>query len=85
MKKKEQEKEEHKAKSLEGIEKKRQQHIEETKKRHNIKEINKHLLETDVLMRKAVLESNDAARNSDDDDAEWYRKEVGEEPDQGMN
>lgn len=59
--------------------------MEEQKKRHPIKSINKNLLETDVLMRKAVVESHEAAQNSDDDDAEWYRQEVGEEPEKGTN
>ena len=83
LKKKELEKEEHKAKSLEGIEKKRNELLEEPKKRVPIKRINKNLLETDRLMRKAVVESQETAQNSDDDDAEWYRKEVGEEPEKG--
>ncbi|XP_034251183.1 suppressor of SWI4 1 homolog [Thrips palmi] len=82
MKKKEKEKEDHKLKSLEGIEQKRQQLMEEQKKRQPAKKINKDLLETDILMRKAVLESQ--AQDSDDDDAEWYRKEVGEEPEKDL-
>lgn len=81
-KRKEKEKDEHKLKSLEGMDRKRQQHLDEQKKRMPVKK-NKKMLETDVLMRKAVVESQDAAQNSDDDDAEWYRKEVGEEPDKG--
>lgn len=83
-KRKEKEKEEHKLKSLEGMDRKRDQVMEEQQKRQPRKKLNKKMLETDVLMRKAVLESNDAARNSDDDDAEWYRKEVGEEPEKDL-
>ncbi|CAG2054965.1 unnamed protein product [Timema podura] len=40
-------------------------------------------LEADVMMKKAVLESNQTGTQEDDDDAAWYRQEVGEEPDTG--
>ena len=84
-KKKEKAKEEHKLKSLDGIDRKRQQLLEEEKKRRPVsKEQQNKVLETDKLMRKAVIESQETANNSDDDDAEWYRKEVGEEPDKDM-
>ncbi|KAK3915446.1 Suppressor of SWI4 1-like protein [Frankliniella fusca] len=84
-KRKEKEKEEHKLKSLEGMDRKREQLMEEQKKRQPSKKIQKDkMLETDVLMRRAVLESNDVAQNSEDDDAEWYRKEVGEEPEKDL-
>lgn len=84
-KRKEKEKEELKQKSLEGMDRKRQQLLEEQKKRQPVKKDQQNkMLETDVLMRKAVLESHDAANNSEDDDAEWYRKEVGEEPEKDL-
>lgn len=42
-------------------------------------------LENDILMQKAVLEGIEATETeeNDDDDATWYRKEVGQEPDRG--
>lgn len=39
--------------------------------------------ETDVMMKKAVHEANAESVNEQDDDKEYYRKEVGEEPDEG--
>lgn len=62
-KKKEAQKQEHKEKSLKGIQKKR---------------------ETDVLLQKIAKES-EKNELEEDDDAQYYREEVGEEPDKGIN
>lgn len=40
--------------------------------------------ESDVLMQKYAKEAYETTKPNDDDDAEYYRKEVGEEPDRGM-
>ncbi|XP_057337741.1 protein Peter pan [Microplitis mediator] len=66
--KKEALKEEHKEKSLEGIKKKQ----EKVKK------------ESDILMRKYAKESVQDTQQEDDDDAQYYRDEVGEEPDKDL-
>lgn len=39
--------------------------------------------ETDIIMQKASKDANEEAPAEDDDDAEYYRQEVGEEPDKG--
>lgn len=39
--------------------------------------------ENDILMQKAVKESMEGTEMQDDDDVEYYRQEVGEEPDKG--
>lgn len=41
--------------------------------------------ETDILMSKASKEAYNETRMEDDDDAEYFRKEVGEEPDRGKD
>ncbi|XP_044736546.1 protein Peter pan [Chrysoperla carnea] len=41
-------------------------------------------LENDILMKRAQAESNEAVMGEDDDDAQYYREEVGEEPDQDL-
>lgn len=64
---KEKNKEELKQKSLEGMKKK------------NTKP---EMLESDKLMAKAVDESREA-EEEDESDSEWYRKEVGQEPEEG--
>ncbi|KAH0537858.1 protein Peter pan [Cotesia glomerata] len=66
--KKEEQKEEHKEKSLEGIKKK--------------KEAVKN--ESDILLRKFAKESYQETKQEDDDDAQYYRDEVGEEPDKDL-
>lgn len=48
-----------------------------------LKGMNKGKSETDVMMKKAVNEANAERANEQDDDKEYYRKEVGEEPDEG--
>lgn len=40
-------------------------------------------LETDIIMQKAAKESNAETAIAEDDDREYYRQEVGEEPDKG--
>lgn len=69
---KEQKKAELKKKSLEGIEKKRKQ-LQITEE-----------LETDKLMARAVEEANTGIDDEDENDADWYKKEVGEEPDEDL-
>lgn len=41
--------------------------------------------ESDRLMKQAAAESNRETQLEDDDDAEYYRQEVGEEPEKGDN
>lgn len=60
-KKKELQKQEHKEKSLKGMQKKK---------------------ENEVLLQKIAKESI-AENNVEDDDAQYYRDEIGEEPDKG--
>ncbi|XP_011689791.1 PREDICTED: protein Peter pan [Wasmannia auropunctata] len=62
-KKKEARKQEHKEKSLKGIQKKR---------------------ENDMLMQKIAKESTEKSEMEEDDDAQYYREEVGEEPDKDL-
>lgn len=63
-KKKEGQKQEHKEKSLKGIQKKR---------------------ESDMLLQRIAKESTEKSELEQDDDAQYYREEVGEEPDKGNN
>ncbi|KAG8238449.1 hypothetical protein J437_LFUL002906 [Ladona fulva] len=58
---------------------KRKEQEKEVHKKKSLKGMNK--LETDLLMKKAVEEGK---QWEDDDDAEWYRKEVGKEPDRDL-
>ncbi|KYN00255.1 Suppressor of SWI4 1 like protein, partial [Cyphomyrmex costatus] len=62
-KKKEAQKQEHKEKSLKGIQKKR---------------------ESDMLLQKFAKESTEKSELEEDDDAQYYREEVGEEPDKDL-
>lgn len=39
--------------------------------------------ETDILMTKSTREANQEVPVEEDDDREYYKEEVGEEPDQG--
>jgi hypothetical protein len=41
--------------------------------------------ENELEMQKALSEVQQAARSDDDDDAEWYRQEVGENPEKGKH
>nr|CAD7454096.1 unnamed protein product [Timema tahoe] len=61
-------------------------HMKEEQKQKTLKGMQRknNELEADVMMKKAVLESNQTGAQEDDDDAAWYRQEVGEEPDTGV-
>ena len=78
VKKKEQIKEEHKQKSLEGMTKKKLQQMKD-----NGEEIPAQFQgETSENKNSTKAEDND--ESEDDADEEWYRKEVGEEPEQDL-
>ncbi|KMQ97227.1 protein peter pan, partial [Lasius niger] len=61
--KKEIQKQDHKEKSLKGIQKKK---------------------ESDILLQKIAKESAEKSKLEEDDDAQYYREEVGEEPDKDL-
>lgn len=52
-------------------------------KEKSLKGMQKAKLETDIIMQKAARESNAETAVAEDDDREYYRQEVGEEPDKG--
>lgn len=52
-------------------------------KERSLKGMQKGKTETDLKMQKAVNEANTENVHEEDDDKEYYRKEVGEEPDEG--
>nr|CAD7576855.1 unnamed protein product [Timema californicum] len=66
---------------------KKKLHMKEEQKQKTLKGMKRknNELEADVMMKKAVLESNQTGAQEDDDDAAWYRQEVGEEPDTGTS
>ena len=77
VKKKEQDKEEHKQKSLEGMMKKKLKKLEDTGEG----------LPSQFQGETAVSEDdkdNNEKESNDDTDEEWYRKEVGEEPEKDL-
>lgn len=41
--------------------------------------------ENELEMQKALSEVQQEARSDDDDDAEWYRQEVGQNPEKGKH
>ncbi|XP_049780747.1 protein Peter pan [Schistocerca cancellata] len=54
-------------------------------KQKSLKGMQKGQLESDILMRKAVEEANEEQEmKNEDDDAQWYRQEVGQDPDEGL-
>ncbi|XP_046405838.1 protein Peter pan [Ischnura elegans] len=72
-----------KRKKIQEENKLKKERLKEEHKQRSLKGMKK--LETDILMKKASEETN-AARGTDDedDDANWYRQEVGEEPSQDL-
>lgn len=53
-------------------------------KEKSLKGMQKGQTQTDILMKKATAESNQEAPVEEDDDAQYYKDEVGEEPDKGI-
>lgn len=53
-------------------------------KEKSLKGMQKGRTQTDELMKKASREANDEVPVPDDDDAQYYKEEVGEEPDKGI-
>ncbi|XP_071439348.1 protein Peter pan [Hetaerina americana] len=61
----------------------KKEHLKEEHKQRSLKGMKK--LETDILMKKASEEmARFGSKDDDDDDVEWYRSEVGEEPSQEL-
>lgn len=57
----------------------------EEAKEKSLKGIKKKQSERDILMKKIAKESAELHKNEEDDDAQYYRDEVGEEPDKGLS
>lgn len=55
----------------------------EEHKQKSLKGMKRQRSENDILMQKAVREANEGNQVEEDDDAQYYRDEVGQEPDKG--
>jgi len=73
-----------KRKRVQEANKKRKEAEKNDLKQKSLKGMQKTKSETDVIMQKATKEANAEAPAEDDDDAEYYRQEVGEEPDKDL-
>lgn len=63
--------------------KKKKESKKEEEKQKSLKGMRKQKSESDVLMQKAAKESYEGNLVEDDDDAQYFRDEVGQEPDKG--
>lgn len=72
-----------KRKQVQEQNKKRKEEEKEKLKEKSLKGMQKGKSETDVIMEKAVNEANAENVTEEDNDKEYYREEVGEEPDEG--
>ncbi|CAH0558810.1 unnamed protein product [Brassicogethes aeneus] len=58
--------------------------VKQDLKEKSLKGMQKGKSETDILIRKSLKEANEQMPMHEDDDREYYREEVGEEPDQDL-
>jgi len=73
-----------KRKRLQEANKQRKEAEKDELKQKALKGMQKEKLEADKIMRKASKEANMEVPAADDDDVEYYRQEVGEEPDKDL-
>ncbi|KAF2903948.1 hypothetical protein ILUMI_02232 [Ignelater luminosus] len=73
-----------KRKRIQEANKKRKEDEKKELKQKSLKGMQKEKSETDIIMQKASKEANEEAAAEDDDDREYYRQEVGEEPDKEL-
>lgn len=71
-------------KKIQEVNKKRKELKKEEAKEKSLKGMKKKQSERDILIKKIAKESADLNKIEDDDDAQYYRDEVGEEPDKGL-
>ncbi|XP_046488057.1 protein Peter pan [Neodiprion pinetum] len=64
--------------------KKKKEAMKEEEKQKSLKGMKKQRSESDVLMHKAAKESYEDNQVEEDDDAQYYREEVGQEPDKDL-
>lgn len=72
-----------KRKRIQEQNKQRKEEEKQVLKEKSLKGMQKGRSETDLMMQKVVNEANAEDQQADDDDKEYYREEVGEEPDEG--